>query len=119
MPTVTVLNTANRQGTVTSASLRVPAVAEEVAVVEMVVSNQDMNDPATVVTARLYASADEGATWTMFGGGMWVGGPSTEKNGAPREWKLNVTEPARFAGQLARVELDLPAVTRIGVRVSV
>lgn len=119
MPSQIVLPQQNRQGTVVSPSFTVPQVTESVAIVELLVSPADMNDPATQVTARFLSSADNGVTWNMEGGGAWTGGVSTEKNGAARQWRQLLNDPGKFAGLLARVELDLPTTTRIGVRVTV
>lgn len=119
MTTVTVLNQQNRQGTFVSSSFRVPDIVAEQAIIELTVSEADMTDPTTQVAARLFVSADEGATWSLIAGGTWQGGPNTEKNGATRQWRLIVNDPGRHAGKLVRAELDIATTTRIGARVTV
>ena len=118
MPTIVLLTTAQRIGSV-SADFTMPATPNPEAIVHLDLSPADMNDPTTQLTARMPVSRDGGSSWEQRGGGSWIGGASAEKGGATREWRLIIGAAESLANLPARCELELAALTRLSVRVTV
>ena len=107
MATITVLTEQQRQGTFTSASLRIPSTVTGTLAAYGTATNAVLADPANVVRMAVYVSADEGASWRYAGGIEWQGG-SANKDGSWNRPGLVLSGIEVLRGLLARVEVDVP-----------
>lgn len=119
MPTFTVLNQINRQGTATTDSATVPANPPESLIATVLIDLADMETIATQVSLDAEVSADSGATWTRIARGSWEGGPQAQKNNVVPQWRLIVEGLPNHADKLLRGVLTNAPRFRIGLSVTV
>ena len=119
--TMNLLTRATRQGTVQSASTTIQSGTLAVQI-DGDIPLSDMTDPQNVVTARVFVSPDQGATWILAYRTGWSGGTHIDKfsgQEVPNALSFAFGPMEQYTGWLIRGELDIQRSMRIGLDLTV
>lgn len=119
MPEVTILAKVQRQGTLTSSSIVVPALAnpDQDIIIRALMDAADIENTTLSFTFRIYFYDEEQAIWYQHGAMTWRGAPWVSPR--PKVPPFMAIPLGELVGKTVRVELDIPDRMKLGATAEV